>query len=122
LKQIYDELERRMTYIVEPLMSVASYQGLKPKEGLVGQIWRAVARGQAHDSSGGCNSDETNQDIKQRGLVALQMVDALEAYLLRKLGTNIPDKVDVILWNARPIMSDSVRTIKLATKNSGFRI
>lgn len=122
LKQIYDELERRMTYIVEPLMAIANYQGLKPKEGLIGQIWRTIARGQAHDSSGGCNSDETNQDIKQRGIVALQMVDALEAYLLRKLGSNTPADVDVILWNARPVMSDAVRTVKLATKKSGFNI
>ena len=67
LKQVYDRLERILTYQVEPLMAYAKFRGIASQIGIVKDLWKTVARGQAHDSAGGCNSDKTNDDIFHRG-------------------------------------------------------
>lgn len=120
LKQLYDQLERLMTYEVEPLMAIAQAHGVKTKAGLVAEIWKVVARGQAHDSSGGCNSDATNADIKHRGEVALQLGLSLKAYLLRKLSSHVDSQLDLFFWNPTPSSMTQVQTVKLATRQASF--
>ncbi|ETY72679.1 alpha-mannosidase [Lactiplantibacillus fabifermentans T30PCM01] len=122
LKQLYDSIERLMTYEVEPLMAIAQSHGIKTKSGLVAEIWKAVARGQAHDSSGGCNSDATNADIKHRGEVALQLGISLKAYLLRKLSSNVSGDLDLFFWNPTPVTVNRVQTVKIATRQAGFKL
>src|SRR5699024_12151194 len=85
LKRLYDQLERLMTYQVEPLHAVANEKGLETKQGLIDEVWEIIALGQAHDSSGACNSDKTNADIRQRGINALQQAESLRNYILRKM-------------------------------------
>ncbi|MDO4670475.1 MAG: glycoside hydrolase family 38 C-terminal domain-containing protein [Aerococcus sp.] len=118
LKALYDRLENLMTRQVEPLMALAKLQGIQPETGLVQDIWKAIARGQAHDSSGGCNSDVTNQDIKQRGVVALQLAESVRDYLLRKLAS--ASAADVVVWN--PMLTSQCQhyTLKLSTPYQNF--
>lgn len=122
LKQLYDRIERLMTYEVEPLMAIAQVHGIPTKEGLVGEIWKAVARGQAHDSSGGCNSDETNRDIFHRGTVALQLGISLKAYLLRKLSSNVQADLDLFFWNAAPSSLTAIKEVKIESRLPKFAL
>ena len=122
LKQLYDQIERLMTYEVEPLMAIAQYHGIETKQGLVAEVWKAVARGQAHDSSGGCNSDATNQDIFHRGTVALQLATSVKAYLLRKLSSHIDGDLDLFFWNATANATNNIKTVTLATRASKFEL
>lgn len=124
LKQLYDRLERRMTYEVEPLMAIATHQGIPEKQGLVDNIWKTIARGQAHDSSGGCNSDKTNQDILHRGISADQLSISLKSYLLRKLSISITEKnqPDLFAWNPLPVTVSEVREFEVSTLNAHFTI
>ena len=122
LKQLYDRIERLMTYEVEPLMAIAQVHGIPTKQGLVGEIWKAVARGQAHDSSGGCNSDETNRDIYHRGTVALQLGISLKAYLLRKLSSNVQADLDLFFWNAAPSSLTTVKEVKIESRLPKFAL
>jgi mannosylglycerate hydrolase len=122
LKQLYDRLERMMIDVVEPLMVVGKAHGLDPQPGLVDQIWKAIVRGQAHDSAGGCNSDETNRDIHQRGEVAWQMAEALKDYLLRKLSTAYVGKLDLFFWNPTPRVLKRVMTTTVATRQAAFSL
>ena len=39
LKRLYDQLERIMTYQVEPLHAVANEKGLETKQGLIDEVW-----------------------------------------------------------------------------------
>lgn len=124
LKQLYDRLERTMIYQVEPLSAMASQKGLELKQGLVDDIWKTIARGQAHDSSGACNSDKTNQDIKQRGLNALQMAESLRDYLLRKMSISVADNKlnDLFIWNPLPVESKQIRQFSISTKAADFSL
>ena len=85
LKRLYDRLEHLMVDVVEPLIVIAAHQRYWAQSGLVEQVWKTIARGKAHDSSGGCNSDGTNRDIYQRGNNALQLATSIRDYLLRKI-------------------------------------
>lgn len=120
LKQIYDQLERCLTDTIEPLMAIAQYHGVPAKPGIMADLWKTVARGQAHDSSGGSNSDETNDDIRQRGVVALQSADALKAYLLRKLSSHVAAPMDLFFWNPAPTTAKRIFTAIVATRQPSF--
>lgn len=124
LKQLYDRLERMMIYQVEPLSAVANHKGLELKQGLIDDIWKTIARGQAHDSSGGCNSDKTNRDIKQRGLDALQMAGSLRDYLLRKMSISVENSAsnDLFIWNPLPVVNQQVREFSVSTKQPNFAL
>ncbi|TGD22896.1 alpha-mannosidase [Companilactobacillus suantsaicola] len=122
LKQIYDQLERRMTYQVEPLMALAKSYGIPAKQGLVDDIWKTIFRGQAHDSSGGCNSDKTNDDILHRAKVADQLSYSIVDYLIRKLSISQETPFDVYLWNPLPIDKHQTVTIQVSTRSKGFKI
>ena len=120
LKQVYDRLERILTYQVEPLMAYAKFRGIASQIGIVKDLWKTVARGQAHDSAGGCNSDKTNDDIFHRGIVALQTANAVRDYLLRKLSISDLNRADLYLYNPLPFHVKRVSEIKISTKFSHF--
>ncbi|EIR4022433.1 mannosylglycerate hydrolase [Enterococcus sp. DIV1614a] len=124
LKQIYDRLERKLTYQLEPLSVVAKNYGISVKQGLITSLWKVVARGQAHDSAGGCNSDKTNQDIYMRGINGLQEVQACIDYLLRKLSISLNEGQDnkVFLWNPLPFELTTIRKVEISTKMSNFSL
>lgn len=124
LKQIYDRLERRMTYQVEPLSALALHQGIEDKQGIIDDIWKIIARGQAHDSSGGCNTDKTNQDILNRGINAEQLSQSLLDYLLRKLSISVETEqaIDLFAWNPLPLDIKEIREFEITTKSSTFSL
>lgn len=122
LKQIYDLLEQRMTYQIEPLAIIAQQNGIENKPGLIDEIWKTIARGQAHDSSGGSNSDKTNSDIYHRAIVANELSQSLKDYLLRKLGISTESKDDVILWNPLPVDIEEIREIEVTTTTPNFEL
>ncbi|MDN6196408.1 MAG: alpha-mannosidase, partial [Atopostipes suicloacalis] len=124
LKEIYDRLERRMTYQVEPLAAFGTHQGLENKQGMIDEIWKVIASGQAHDSSGGCNTDKTNRDIYNRGVNALELSQSLLDYYLRKLSLSLKleKEINLFAWNPLPIKIEEVREFEIHTKDSEFSI
>lgn len=124
LKQLYDSLERTMVYQVEPLSAVAYQKGIELKQGLIDDIWKTIARGQAHDSSGACNSDKTNLDIQQRGRNALQLAESLRDYLLRKMSISAEESAsnDLFVWNPLPFEIKEIREFSVSTKQPNFTL
>lgn len=122
LKQIYDELEQLMIYQVEPLSAISHQQGMEVKQGLIDEIWQIIAKGQAHDSSGGSNSDKTNRDIYNRAVEAQQLARSLKDYLLRKLSVSVKNGDDLFLWNPLPMSVDEVRELEVSTTTPSFEI
>lgn len=124
LKRIYDQLERVLTYQLEPMSALANNYGITAKQGLMNSLWKTVARGQAHDSAGGCNSDETNQDILMRGINALQEAQSCVDYLLRKLSISVNDEKenDLFIWNPLPFRKKTLRKITVSTKVASFAL
>lgn len=122
LKMLYDQLERLLTYVVEPLDAMAQQQGIPSKPGIIAEAWKVVARGQAHDSAGGCNSDVTNRDIYHRGIVALEDVESVRDYLLRKLSSTVDVDLDLFFWNPRAVATNAVQTVTVVTRQPGFTL
>ncbi|MGK0605188.1 glycoside hydrolase family 38 C-terminal domain-containing protein [Enterococcus gilvus] len=124
LKQLYDQLERVLTYQLEPMSALANNYGITAKQELITSLWKTVARGQAHDSAGGCNSDETNQDILTRGIHALQEAQSCVDYLLRKLSisTNGGKKNSLFIWNPLPFRKKTLRKITVSTRSASFSL
>lgn len=123
IKHIYDRLTNMVVNEVEPLMAIAKTHGIEPQTGMISLIWKTISRGMAHDSSGGCNSDETNSDIKHRGIVALQMADALKCYLLRKLSSNTDGtEGNLFFWNVLPYSVKQIAVTELSTKSKNFSL
>jgi mannosylglycerate hydrolase len=126
LKQLYDHLERSMTYVVQPLSVQAQQFGIPIKAGTMNSVWQTIAMGQAHDSAGGCNSDLTNRDIYARGTDALEAAESLRNYLLRKMSVSLegshPDDGSLVFWNPLPVKVDEVREATIATTNPSFKL
>lgn len=124
LKQIYDRLERLLTYQLEPLSIIARDYGLPVKQNLINSLWVIVARGQAHDSAGGCNSDKTNQDIYMRGVNAIQEAQSTLDYLLRKLSMAINNNElnELFVWNPLPFEMKEVRELVISTQVPDFTL
>lgn len=124
LKQLYDKLERILTYQLEPLSVLASDKGISVKQGLITSLWKVVARGQAHDSAGGCNSDKTNRDIYMRGINGLQEAQSCVDYLLRKLSISINKNRDndLFIWNPLPFEFTTNKIVVVSTKTPDFSL
>lgn len=121
IKQLYDQLERIMLYQVEPLMVIANQYGLNPKIEACRSIWKTIARGQAHDSAGACNSDKTNRDIYNRGVCAKQQAQSLVNIMLRKMGETHTD-ADLCIWNIEFVPFDGIKVVEVTTRNPIFQI
>lgn len=121
IKQLYDGLERLMVYQVEPLMILANQCGLESKLSACKSIWKTIARGQAHDSAGACNSDKTNRDIYNRGICATQQAQSLIDIMLRKMGQTRMNS-DLCIWNTELVPYNGIKVIQLTTHYPSFQI
>ncbi|WP_347962891.1 glycoside hydrolase family 38 C-terminal domain-containing protein [Lactococcus formosensis] len=124
LKQVYDQLERLLTYQLEPMSVLAARYDISVKQGLIDSLWKIVSRGQAHDSAGGCNSDKTNRDIYMRGINGLQEAQSCMDYLLRKLSVslNTSQEDSLFMWNPLPFELRMIKKVKLSTANKHFSL
>ncbi|MCH1712318.1 MULTISPECIES: glycoside hydrolase family 38 C-terminal domain-containing protein [Lactococcus] len=124
LKQVYDQLERLLTYQLEPMSVLAARYGIPVKQGLIDSLWKIVSRGQAHDSAGGCNSDKTNRDIYMRGINGLQEAQSCMDYLLRKLSISLNRNQEdsLFMWNPLPFELKVIKKVKLSTQNKHFSL
>jgi mannosylglycerate hydrolase len=124
LKQVYDQLERLLTYQLEPMSVLAARYDISVKQGLIDSLWKIVSRGQAHDSAGGCNSDKTNRDIYMRSINGLQEAQSCMDYLLRKLSVslNTSQEDSLFMWNPLPFELRMIKKVKLSTANKHFSL
>ncbi|GEL93031.1 alpha-mannosidase [Enterococcus villorum] len=123
-KYMNDQLERRMIYQVEPLMVMAEKVGIPYKKGALDRIWKLLAKNQAHDSAGGCNSDRTNQIILERYTEADQLSQSLIDYLTRKIAES---RVDVqenewTVFNPLPWPIKKVVKVQVSVKSPSINI
>ena len=112
-KYLNDKLERRMIYQVEPLVLMAEKLGIANKQGLIDRIWKLLAKNQAHDSAGGCNSDKTNRIIRERFIEADQLSYSIVDYLTRKISESQKKVCDhqVSIFNTLPW--EVTKTVKI---------
>jgi len=65
-KKVNREVEQLLTHRVEPLLTYAWALGANYPKELVDQAWKLLLQNQAHDSIGGCCTDEVHHEMDQR--------------------------------------------------------
>jgi alpha-mannosidase len=85
LKQHNYRVENKLLHVLEPLASIASSLGLKYPKQWIDQVWKMLFDVHAHDSIGGCNSDDTNQSIETRLTKSERIIDGLTNILKKQL-------------------------------------
>ncbi len=123
-KYLNDKIERRLIYVLEPLMVMAQNIGLDPKVSMLEEIWKKLLMNHAHDSACGCNSDKTNDSILARLIEVDQLSYSACDYIVRKISESIKDREenDLILFNTLSRTRDEVFTINITSKNKDFKI
>lgn len=92
IKQLIYQLENKIVNVLEPLYSTLDTNMKYPKT-LINDAWKKLLLSQAHDSYGGCNSDEVNANIKNRLIRTNHLVDANIGLALNTLGKNYLNKL-----------------------------
>ncbi|PSU33885.1 glycosyl hydrolase-related protein [Photobacterium lutimaris] len=125
-KYLNDRVERRLSYLLEPLMVMAGAEGIETKPALMNNIWKTILRNHAHDSAGGCNTDKTNKIILSRFEEADQASDSAVDYLVRKLAESQPTAeqggIDgrVTLFNTLPYARNALIKTTISTSAPSF--
>jgi mannosylglycerate hydrolase len=63
LKLLNNEIESLLVNTLEPVLAISRSLGHAYPSKIIADIWKLMFYNAAHDSIGGCNSDDTNQDI-----------------------------------------------------------
>lgn len=124
-KQLNDQIETRLTHILEPLMLLASHITIPYKQSLINDIWKQLLRCHAHDSAGGCNSDRTNDQILHRLIYADQMSSASVDFLVHKLSESAfsaDGSRALVFYNTLPFPRYQRSLIELDTQTPSFSI
>ncbi|MBP2097510.1 glycoside hydrolase family 38 C-terminal domain-containing protein [Enterococcus rivorum] len=118
-KYLHDQVERRMIYQVEPLMTLAEKWGIPYKQGALDRIWKLLNKSQAHDSAGGCNSDATNKIILDRLIEADQLSASIIDYLTRKIAESRVDAQQnkLTLFNTLPWGTKKIVTVAISSEH-----
>lgn len=125
LKKLNSDAENRLTMAVEPAFTVGSLFGFEYPGGLIERAWKLILKNQAHDSIGGCNSDSTNDDIKNRAKKANEIIDGTLNIIFKKMIRSIKSTKDgfkLMLFNSLPYKRDMVMKCELVTENKNFAI
>ncbi|PZE21151.1 glycoside hydrolase family 38 C-terminal domain-containing protein [Paenibacillus xerothermodurans] len=85
LKQHNYRVENKMLHRLEPLASIAASLGIKYPRKWMDNVWKQLFDVHAHDSIGGCNSDDTNRNIEMRLTRAERIIDGLMNILKKQL-------------------------------------
>ncbi|MGR3766024.1 glycoside hydrolase family 38 N-terminal domain-containing protein [Rossellomorea sp. NS-SX7] len=126
IKKLNYEVEHKILNVLEPLAVIGQSLGFRYPQAWLDGMWKQLFDVHAHDSIGGCNSDDTNRDIVHRlekvnriadGLLNILKKQMTEA-VSKKLGQ---DNVFVFFNTNAGVFSGSVEAV-LFTKSSHFKV
>ncbi|BCB05846.1 glycoside hydrolase family 38 C-terminal domain-containing protein [Bacillus sp. KH172YL63] len=126
IKKLNYEVEHKILNVLEPLAVIAQSAGLRYPQAWLDGMWKELFDVHAHDSIGGCNSDDTNSAIVQRLEKVDRMADGLLNILKKqmteaishKLGT---DSIFVFFNTDAAVFSGTVEAV-LFTKSRHFKL
>ncbi|WP_017471261.1 mannosylglycerate hydrolase [Amphibacillus jilinensis] len=124
LKQKNNQLENYLTNCVEPILTISHSLGNVYPHKQLEEIWKLMFENAAHDSIGGCNSDETNQDVMFRYKVAHDKAKNLLDLHMRLVSERIPYQQDLnfTLFNPLPYQRSGTFKVTLYIPEESFTI
>lgn len=124
IKLLNSEIEHKIYDVLEPLAVIGQQAGIEYPHKVIEKVLKILFGVHAHDSIGGCNSDDVNQDIKQRLINAKELVDTQIELTLRLLTlSNKDDQKTIVVLNLLPeSREDEWVEIELQTRMPKFRL
>lgn len=109
-------LEQKILRRVEPLMVIAKKLDVQISTGLVTRLWKKVLENQAHDSIGGCVSDNVAEDIFHRIKEANEIADGIENLILKRIADALElNANEVLLVNTDPYPYKGSKVVHIMT-------
>ena len=124
IKKINYEAEQYLIHTVEPMMALAEANGYYVPTPMLEKAWKFLLESHAHDSMGGCNSDETNRDVVRRCEQALQIGQSLYnlcAKLLLNNWKNV-EELTMLIHNGTTNKTVNARNEVIITHDKYFNI
>jgi len=103
LKLLNNEIEALLVNTLEPILAISRSLGNDYPARIVADIWKLMFFNAAHDSIGGCNSDDTNRDIAFRYKQARDLATNLLELHTRQIAIRTPDHHDYRLTVFNPL-------------------
>ncbi|MBM6953216.1 alpha-mannosidase [Enorma phocaeensis] len=123
MKQADTALEQKLLRRVEPLMVLAESCGIRISNGALLRAWKKLLENQAHDSMGGCVSDNVAEDIFHRLKEANEIVEGIENLVVKRLADDMglaPNEVLLINTDPKPFSGEKTVHVVAASKNLTF--
>ncbi|WP_406944915.1 glycoside hydrolase family 38 C-terminal domain-containing protein [Halobacillus sp. SY10] len=126
IKKLNAIVEHKIINQLEPLAVIGQALGLRYPQARLDEMWKHLFDVHAHDSIGGCNSDDTNSDIMHRLEKIDHQADGLMNLIKRQLTHAIAeqlgkDNIFVIFHTDAKNYVGTVETV-LFTKDSHFAV
>lgn len=116
-------LEQKLLKRVEPLMAIAFFHGINISKEIVIKAWKNLLEGHAHDSMGGCVTDNVAVDIIHRFKESRELAEGLENLILFRLAEKLNlDSNDVLIFNTHFEKYDGLYEIEILSKNKNIDI
>jgi Alpha-mannosidase len=114
-------LEQKMLRRIEPLVVIARKNGINIGNGLIRKIWKKLFECQAHDSIGGCVSDNVAVDIIHRQKEALEMIDGIENLITKRFADalNLSEN-EILVFNTELTKFSGDKTIHIVAPNKNI--
>ncbi len=124
LKILNNRLENKIVNILEPMCAIGDNLGIPYNHRLFEKIWKLLLKNSAHDSIGMCNSDQVNQQIKNRFEKANDIADQLFELTARLIGQSVIEKniFQFQVYNYLPYRVNDILTITIFTPSASFKI
>lgn len=123
IRALQDACERKITYGLQPLMSMLDAQGIPYDHGLIDEIWNRLLRCQTHSSA--TLTDETNDYIQQETQNAYNLITSQTVFLMKLLSLSVQKKEDgypLLVCNTLPYTRTQTLHTTVQTGKPDFRI
>lgn len=126
IKYLNTVVENKILYVLEPLGVIGKSLGISYKTRWLDIIWKLLFDAHAHDSIGGCNSDDTNRDILTRLQKVNVMCDGIANIIKKQITIAVSKYLNrediLLLFNTNAKDSDEVIESVVFTKEKDIEI
>ncbi|MCF1602590.1 alpha-mannosidase [Tetragenococcus halophilus] len=115
-------LEQTILRRVEPLMVIAKSIGLEISSTLLSRLWKKVLENQAHDSLGGCVSDNVAEDILHRTKEAEEIAEGIENLITKRIADTLElDDNQVLVFNTDIVAFKGQKKVHIVSRSKNIR-
>ena len=116
-------LEQKLLYRVEPMMAIARAKGIHIGEKLLSVAWKKLLEGHAHDSMGGCISDDVATDVLHRMKEANEIADGIENMMKKRLSEQMQlTEQELLIVNTTPFPFSGLRIIEFMSPSKNIKL